>query len=285
MILILTGLISFIAYSVTSKTSYDIIEFIDKLDADEILDSGMNLMVTQTEAKELAIIKKTILNLCDNIKNIENKKKNVEIELVQSKINPHTMYNSLSAIRLKAFETKQQEIINIVDTMAEYYRMVLNRGQNITLLCDEIAMLEKYVAVNELSNYIKYGFKVELPAEIRNCRIPHLILLPFIENAVNHGLPGMTSGGKISVSCKRDGEFLEIIITDNGVGIKPEMLEKLHDLENYDLGYGIKNVYQRLNLIYGSESTIEFESAYREGTRVTVRFKCFDENGKEIIRR
>ena len=89
MILILTVLISFIAYSVTSKTSYDIIEFIDKLDADEILDSGMNLMVTQTEAKELAIIKKTILNLCDNIKNIENKKKNVEIELVQSKINPH----------------------------------------------------------------------------------------------------------------------------------------------------------------------------------------------------
>lgn len=282
-IFVISLFISFIAFKVMRKTTNGITDFVNKLDTEDFLETGNGLSFSPEEEFELVTMKKTIINLFNKIKDIEIKKKNVEIELIQSKLNPHTMYNSLSAIRLKAYEKNEQEIVSLVDILSEYYRLVLNKGQSITLIENEIAILKKYVQVNELSSYANYEFVCNISDELKRCRIPHLILLPFVENSLIHGLSGKLNGGKIEISFRRINRVLEIVITDNGIGINDDKLKIFNENIESNVGYGIKNVYQRLQLIYGNDSTIRIENMADSGTKVTITFVCFKEDGTEVI--
>ena len=275
-------LIYFVALRVLKKTTYNITDFIENLDVKGL--NELELISKEQDnivSKELFTVSKTISMLCDEVKNVENVKKNIEVELEQRKISYHTVYNALSAIRIKSFENGETEITQIVDGLVEYYRMVLNKGENMSFISDEILMLEKYVLVSSLSNYEAYTFKANVPRELKFCRIPHMIILPFVENAINHGLTGVDYEGVVSVECLRKGEILQIKISDNGVGIPQEKLEKLNNIEQFSLGYGIKNVYARLKLLYGSDSSITFESEQGKGTTVTICFKIADRKYKE----
>ncbi|MBQ4518056.1 MAG: histidine kinase [Clostridia bacterium] len=270
-------LIYFVAFRVLKKTTYNITNFIEHLDVNSL--SELDVIAKEQEnivSKELFTVSKTISMLCDEVKNIENVKKNIEIELEQRKISYHTVYNALSAIRIKSYENGEKEITEIVDGLVEYYRMVLNKGENMTFLSDEILMLEKYALVSSLSNYEAYNFSAEIPFDLKFCRIPHMIILPFIENSINHGLSGVDYEGVITVRCQKDKEYLQIKVSDNGVGIPDEKLEKLNNIELFSIGYGIKNVHARLKLLYGEDSTIVFESQEGKGTTVTIRFRAFD---------
>ncbi|MBE7028335.1 MAG: hypothetical protein E7407_04810 [Ruminococcaceae bacterium] len=278
-------LIYFVALRVLKKTTHNITDFIEHLDVNSLSElDTISKEHDKNVSKELFTVSKTILMLCNEVKNIENVKKNIEIELEQRKISHHTVYNALSAIRIKSYENGETEITEIVDGLVEYYRMVLNKGENMTFLSDEILMLEKYVLVSSLSNYEAYNFNAETPFDLKFCRIPHMIILPFVENAVNHGLSGVDYEGVVKVKCQKDKEFLQIKVSDNGVGIPGEKLEKLNNIELFDIGYGIKNVYARLKLLYGEDSTIIFESQEGKGTTVTIRFRIFDRNGEEMIK-
>ena len=258
------------------KTTRNIMKFIEGLDVEDLdeLDK-ISTLQSGVMSKELFTVSKTISMLCKEVKNVEDEKKNIEIELAQRKISYHTVYNALSAIRIKSYENNEPEITQIVDGLVEYYRMVLNKGDNMTFLSDELAMSKKYVLVSGLSNYEAYRFEAEIPDELKFCRIPHMIILPFVENAINHGLAGMDYEGLVRVVCARDGDYLTIRVYDNGVGISPDKLEKLNNLEHTNLGYGIKNVYARLKLFYGSDSTINFTDREGGGTLAIIRFRAF----------
>ena len=97
-------------------------------------------------------------------------------------------------------------------------------------------------------------------------------LHPFVENAIIHGLSGISRECKIQIDISLNRNILTIVITDNGRGIKLEILEKLNNLSTYNVGYGIKNAYERLTLAYNESGKIFFESVYEEYTRVTISF-------------
>lgn len=271
-------LIFYVTSRVFKKTTHSITKFIESLDAESLIElESISNIQSGTMPRELFTISKTISMLCDEVRKIENLKKDIEIELEQRKISYHTVYNALSSIRIKSYEIDEPQIIKIVDGLVEYYRMVLNKGNNMTFLSNEITMAEKYVLVSELSNYEPYQFIADIPQELEFFRIPHMTILPFVENSINHGLTGVRHKGVVKISAYQDGDYLVIIVSDNGSGISKEQLEKLNDMENYSLGYGIKNVYARLRLMYGADSSIFFQSQEGEGTTVTIRFRAFDE--------
>ena len=269
-------LIFYVTSRVLKKATHSITKFIEGLDVESLAElENISSLHRNSVSKELFTISKTISMLCDEVKRIENIKKDIEIELEQRKISYHTVYNALSSIRIKSYEIDEPQIIKIVDGLVEYYRMVLNKGNNMTFLSNEITMAEKYVLVSELSNYEPYQFIADIPQELKFFRIPHMIILPFVENSINHGLTGVRRKGVVKISAYQDGDYLVITVYDNGSGISKEQLEKLNDMENYSLGYGVKNVYARLNLMYGADSTIFFKSEEGKGTTVTIRFRAF----------
>lgn len=112
-----------------------------------------------------------------------------------------------------------------------------------------------------------------------------IVLQPIVENAIVHGVGTLEEGGKITISARQFGEFLELTVCDNGCGMNEGVLE--HILEQNPSsrsGIGLKNVHQRIQLTYGQEYGIKVESELDEGTAVRVLLPLrFETPGKEKI--
>lgn len=282
-LIIITVLILLLLYYTTQKTTdkvtRDIDGFIGRLNASSLANEDLDLEIKSGEVTELSIIKKTISRLLSQINDITNskhntemEKKTLEFELLQSQIDPHTLYNSLSAIRLGAFKRQDTEMVDFVDTMVSYYRKVLNKGKTISLISEEFDLITKYVRINELSHYKKYNLCIECDDELLNGKTLHLLLQPFVENAIIHGLGGSKQDCEIKIRCYNDNGILNITIADNGRGMDSQKLARLNDMENCDFGYGVRNAFMRLKLYYGDKASVRFESEQGKGTCVHIHY-------------
>lgn len=282
-LLIITVLILLMLYYTTQKTTdrvtRDINGFIGRLNASSIANEELDLEIKSGEATELSIIKETISRLLTQINEITNsnhntemEKKTLEFELLQSQIDPHTLYNSLSAIRLGAFKRQDTEMVDFVDTMVSYYRKVLNKGKTISIVADELDLITKYVRINELSHYKKYNLRIDCEENFKNTQTLHLLLQPFVENAIIHGLGGSKKDCEINIRCYDDNGYANITVSDNGRGMDEKTLAGLNDMERCEFGYGVRNAYMRLKLYYGDEASVRFESEHGKGTCVYIRY-------------
>jgi len=253
---------------ITSRIS-DFIDYIDAVDEKELLEDNLNF---NNDNREIEIIQNAISNLIQKIHKLENEKWEYDLALLQKQINPHTLYNSLSAIKFNAFMKHDDDTVNIVDTMVKYYRCVLNRGKTTVTLREELETIKLYVEINERSHGEKYNFTTDIPEELLDIEIVHLLLQPFVENAIIHGLTGKDSECEFKIKARQEGNMIIFVISDNGYGIGTKKLQKLSDIENYDESFGIKNAYRRMKLFY-DDSSIKIFSKENQGTTVEIKFK------------
>lgn len=207
-------------------------------------------------------------------KNYELEKKKLELKLLQERINPHFLYNSLSCIKL-AFPNKELE--DIIDALIRYYRIALNRGNEILSVSEEVDMVEKYIKIQKFAFDSDFNYYISMDESILNCKMLKHILQPIVENAIIHGILGLQSGGFLKITGKNAGDSMIFQITDNGVGMSQDKIDKLLG-DNIDIqesfnssGYGIKNVKNRLDLRFGSNYSLHIDSAIDVGTTVTLK--------------
>lgn len=284
--LIFLALMIFVVYMQNIKISDSVTQFIETLEKIDVENIDKNEEIIEkihseeTENKEIAVMKRVIYELLQRGHQAakqryeaERQIRETEYRLLQSQIDPHTLYNSLSAIKYNAFLKNDVKTTELVENMVLYYRAVLNRGKEIFTVEDEMRMLGYYIKINEFSHDRSYNFTVDVTDDVKKIEIMHLMLQPFAENAVLHGLIGREREAELKISCRMEGEYLVFKISDNGYGMTEEQLEHLRDLEHYDESYGIKNVYRRMKLVYGEDSDIIIDSKENEGTWVTVKFR------------
>lgn len=284
-------LTSLVAKRIAGKMTHNITAFVQGLNDERLPELDEKNFCGETELEEMKIIKKAILHLLSEIQHIstlkqdvELEKKDMEVSLLQKQLDPHTLYNSLSAIKYNAFVRKDTDTIAIVDHMTSYYRAVLNKGKDYVKLSDELEAMRKYVEINKLSRAIDYKLDILVEKGLEKCTVIHLLLLPFVENAIIHGFDGAQEECRILIDCRRDGSFIVITVEDNGFGIVPEKLARINNLEVYEGSFGIKNSYRRLKLVHGENSRIDFESEPGKGTRVAIRFEYdFEKSENEPI--
>jgi signal transduction histidine kinase len=268
------------ARKVFAGITYELADFADNLDK-EAFDALDKAAPENGELYELKVIREAVAALLSKIKAVTEErmrisvvKKNLELSLLQKQIDPHTLYNSLAAIKLNAHRRGDEVTLLLIKYMIRYYRAVLAKGMDFAALGEELEMIEDYVAINGLSQGKEYSLSINADDDIKNIRIPHLLLQPFVENAVFHGLGGRSDECEIAISAFVSGETLTVTVEDNGYGIPEEKLAKLKDLESYGDSYGIKNAYLRLRLAYNADSAITFDSEKGKGARVTVKLSA-----------
>lgn len=273
---IFMAITTFLAYRTTAKTTSEIESFINSLASDDLM--SLDISLNSVDPIELSIIKNAIHTLVSKIKEtteanykFKYELQDLKFQLLQNKFNPHLLYNSLSVIKLKAFRYKDKEITTIINDLVAYYRAVLNKDKKNITIADEIILLKKFVSVNEISHEKKYDIEFDIPDDLMTMEIPHLLLQPFIENSISHGLSTISKDCKIKVSCCRENGFIKFTIYDNGTGIDEETLKKLNNLESYNESYGIKNAYLRIQLMYGKDCDISFESEINKYTKVVIK--------------
>lgn len=213
----------------------------------------------------------TLNNLVNEVLLAKIRQQKYEIELLQSQINPHFLYNSLSLINSKAIISGQNDISQMARLLSTFYRTMLNKGQQITTIASELENTKSYVSIQQMMHSQSFDAVYDIDESLLEYPIPSLLLQPLAENAIIHGLDHRELPGRaiLSVSCYQEGEDIVFKVMDNGCGMSDD--ECLQILTKDSQGYGIKNVHQRIQLYYGMEYGLTFHSTKGMGTYVLLR--------------
>lgn len=197
-----------------------------------------------------------------------------QIKAMQEKINPHFLYNTLDSIYIKAIKFKDNETANMIYSLSQIFRLTLNSGRELISVSDEINLMENYLLLQKIRFKDKLDYSIMIEPEMLPIQIPKLILQPFVENSIVHGMGKSAAPIKIEIQGNRDGNTLNFVIKDNGVGIPPEILTEIlsgtKEITNQDSkAFAINNVKERLHLYYGENQSFQITS--EEGSGVEVR--------------
>lgn len=194
-----------------------------------------------------------------------------EMQALQAQINPHFLYNSLSIINWKAIEAGNDEISQVTLALSTYYRTSLNKGETMTIAANELRNIEAYLHIQLVMHDDSFQVEKQVEEKILSCSVPKLILQPLVENAIEHGLDvSEKEEKKLKISALLEGGDLVFFVEDNGAGMEEEQAESM--LTYQSKGYGMRNVHDRIRLLYGEESGLKIYSKKGEGTRVEIRF-------------
>ena len=198
------------------------------------------------------------------------KEREAELLLLQSQINPHFLYNTLDSIYCKAMIQNNDEIAEMVLALSNLFKASLSKGNTVITVREELEHISRYMAIQKLRYGERFELILDVDEELMDLRIIKLILQPFVENSMYHGLEPKIGGGYIEIR----GEVLEGIIyfrvTDNGVG-----MDDPNDIYN---GYGVRNVLDRIHLFYGEDYGISVETVTGQKTSVEIRVPVLEDD-------
>ncbi|MCJ8010966.1 histidine kinase [Paenibacillus sp. KQZ6P-2] len=212
----------------------------------------------------------------------QTRKRKAELELLQAQVNPHFLFNTLNSIRLKTIMRGDNEIGGVIGSLSTLLRMTINRNNEFLTLHEEIDIATQYVKLMKFRHVVDVQLITNLASDTLFASIPRLTLQPLIENAFIHGLK--QKQGTITISSWRKDHLLYISIEDDGVGIEPEKLVSLTRMLSATSmrgdqgtsssmnGIGLKNVNERLSMIYGDEFTIQLISSKDKGLQIALSF-------------
>ena len=261
-----------------AKVSSNDYEIVDNIRGDDELTAtfhDMKLMVEKLKSAEAKLYQSQI-----HEQMIENQQQQMELKLLANQINPHFLYNTLEAIRMKAFVEGNKGVANAIKLLSKSMRYVLGSTKTAsTTLEKELDYINTYMAIMKLrfASCINYDLRVDESITPSSYRILPLLLQPVIENAISHGLRDMEENGRIilKISPSRDGTRLIACIFDNGTGMSGEVLRNVTarlktPARNSEHGIGLYNTNNRIQLYYGREYGITIKSKENLGTCVTV---------------
>jgi len=177
-----------------------------------------------------------------------------EFSALQNKINPHFLFNALNAIstliRIKPDQARQ-----LIANLANFLRFNLEKGDELIDIQEEINQVQDYVAIEQA----RFGDKLTVKFDIDgvHTKIPSLLIQPLVENAIQHGIVPASRPGTVTISVKKQAEKVKITISDTGVGIKPDVIDRIYQGSLGSKHIGMANVHQRVSLLYGEGIDIQ----------------------------
>lgn len=198
-----------------------------------------------------------------------------ELELLQSQINPHFLYNTLDTIIWLAEGGDEKRVVGMVKSLSAFFRTSLSRGRDIIPIREELLHAKSYLEIQQFRYQDILEYEIDVPDEFEDCTIPKITIQPLIENALYHGIKNKRGGGKIIISANRSGDDFVISVSDNGIGMTPERLSEvisgLSSISSADNTiYGLYNVNERIKLKFGDKYGITLHSVYNEGTTCNI---------------
>lgn len=228
----------------------------------------------------------TMRHLMDDIVRQEEEKRRSELEVLQSQINPHFLYNTLDSVIWMTESGQRQEAIQMVTSLARLFRISLSKGKSIIPLADELEHARHYMNIQQIRFKNRFTTKIEAKPGTEGLYTLKLIIQPLLENAIYHGMASAEDDGIIRVTAYREGEDLLIDVEDNGLGMRPELAASLLDEDRPEVrtkgsGIGVRNVHQRVSLTFGEGYGLTIFSEPDEGTLARIRLPALDQEEAE----
>lgn len=226
-----------------------------------------------TAAREFNRMLDQIEELIQRLLEEENEKKDAELEALQYQITPHFMYNTLNSIKCYAYVHQQNEIAEKLGDFVELLQACIRKKGAFMTVAEEVQLLENYISLQEFRNGENFHTNYEIEREAQQCLIPRLLLQPLVENAVLHGLDVKCGKNCLDICAWTEKDKLYLSVHDNGRGMTQEQIQKLMGKKEKKTSgltsIGISNIQERLQLYYGDQAELSYESG-KEGTTALI---------------
>lgn len=244
---------------------------------DQVNHGSREVTVTSDAEDEVGVLIRSFRRMMGEIDRLisevyENKiaLKEFELKALTAQINPHFLYNSLSIINWMAIKSGQKEISKVTLDLSTFYRTALSKGEDMVTVENCIRNIEAYLSIQLVMHDNDFTVEWKIDSQVKAEKVPKLILQPVVENALEHGLDVKEEGDKIlQLSFLDAGDAVLLRVEDNGMGMEQSVAESLVTYQAE--GYGLKNVNDRICLLYGEEYKIRIISSVGKGTVVEMR--------------
>lgn len=224
----------------------------------------------------------TLRHLMDDILEQEAQKRRSELDVLQSQINPHFLYNTLDSVVWMTENGRTEDAVVMLTALARFFRISLSRGSNIIPLADELEHARHYLTIQKMRYKNKFSAQISAEDGVESLYTIKLIIQPILENAIYHGMAYADGDGEIQIHAFREGEEVLIEVTDNGPGMPEELVEQLLSPNGPAVsgakgsGIGFRNVHQRIQLTFGPDYGLTILSEPDNGTTVRIRLPALD---------
>ncbi|WP_068782997.1 sensor histidine kinase [Paenibacillus phocaensis] len=214
------------------------------------------------------------LNLyIDRVYKAEIKQQQTELVALQARINPHFLYNTLEAIRMRAISQGAKDVGEMIYSLSVLFKSMVQQKKNYTLK-DELEACRLYLELFRIRYRDRFTYEIQADPAIYGKALVRLSLQPIVENYIVHGIQTDHNDNRITIEVREDGDRLVAVVNDNGKGIEPDRLAEIRrELEREEETgqmFGLRSVHTRLRLLYGPAYGIEIDSAPGVGTTITV---------------
>ena len=205
--------------------------------------------------------------------------KSLELNVLQSQINPHFLYNTLDLINWLGLYNNVPDVVKASTALASFYKLSLGHGEKIVTLENEINHAAVYVEIQNMRFGNRIILNNQISEELYKFKMLKITLQPLIENAIQHGIRERDDEtGTITLSASLKSGIITISVSDDGVGMSPDVLCKILDeSEEKKKEYGVKNINKRIKLNYGNDYGLSYQSEQGMGTTVYIRFPAQSE--------
>lgn len=198
--------------------------------------------------------------------------KDSEFKTLQAQVNPHFLYNTLESINWAAKMSGHQQISSMAESLGYILRSSINTKESIITLEKELAVVKHYITIQSYRFEERLAFQTCIPDSIYACKVPRFVLQPLVENSIRYGLQQMVGTCSILLDAKVDNTYLVITVADDGPGMDESFLRDIQSGEyvSKGTGIGLKNIDERIKILFGEKYGIEVNSEKRKGTSVRI---------------
>lgn len=205
-----------------------------------------------------------------------------QMKSLEAQINSHFLYNTLESINSIAEIEGVESISTMSLALGNMFRYSIKTQSELVTIEDELKHVQDYVSIQQIRFDNRFKLILNIPLEMRSLKVLKLILQPIVENALYHGLKYCSAGSYIKIKGIVQEQFIYITISDDGVGMTGEQLQKikssLKETAHFtELGHrnkesiGLKNIHTRIALYYGKGYGLKIESRVDKGTSITIK--------------
>lgn len=259
---------------------------------EEMGKGNFSIRIPCSQTDELSYLMSSLNSMSERIEQLINEvyvknltKRDLELQMLRSQINPHFLYNTLENMRMSAYTQGYTDLSEMCFLLSKVLRYGVSEQDKLVTVREELEQLKNYT---DLLHYCLPALRifVFVDDQIMDYSIIKVILQPLVENSVNHASSSPDTTLTIQIWGYADENDIVFTVSDNGDGIEEAYLQELIqslDAENDTRhGIGLKNIHRRIRLYYGPDYGLTLQSSPGRGTSVTVRIPKV-QNQKEIV--
>ena len=212
---------------------------------------------------------------------LETQLERARVEMLQTQLQPHFLFNALNAIAMLVRRDRKQEAVDVIVGFSELLRYVLDESGTIDVsLGEELRFVRRYLEIERVRLGDRLSVSIDVPPGLERAVVPNLILQPIVENALKHSITVRPEGGAVRISAQRRGEVLRLEVEDDGEGLPVGFTI------DGAAGVGLRNLRDRLTAFFGAAGRLELQNGVDSGLVVVVEipFREEAERSEQIAR-